>query len=80
MSGKLYESNLNSKDLYEFIVAEDKIVFGIYWAVKQMSLGEKSQVICPPEYAYGKEGIKNIVPPNTAIVYELHLVSIRDDP
>jgi len=45
-----------------------------------MSLGEKSEVTCPPEYAFGKEGIKNIVPPNTAIVYELHLVSIRDDP
>lgn len=42
--------------------------------VATMKVGEVSQLICKPEYAYGSAGSPPKIPPNASLVFE---VSIR---
>jgi FKBP-type peptidyl-prolyl cis-trans isomerase len=45
--------------------------------VAQMTLGEKSILTCPPDYAYGKQGAGQIIPPNSTLRFEVELLKIE---
>jgi FKBP-type peptidyl-prolyl cis-trans isomerase len=36
-----------------------------------MSIGEIAFITCPPDYAYGKNGIGGVIPPNATLVFEV---------
>ena len=46
-------------------------------ALKLMKTGSKWQVFIPSELAYGQTGFAGHIPPNTAIILEVELLSIR---
>jgi FKBP-type peptidyl-prolyl cis-trans isomerase len=48
-------------------------------ALQRMKVGGRMRVACPPELAYGDEGGRG-VPPNSAIVFDIHLLGIGDAP
>lgn len=47
---------------------------GLFYAVSQMNVGEKSKFIIPPELAYGKEGRGREIPPNSWIIADIWLI------
>jgi FKBP-type peptidyl-prolyl cis-trans isomerase len=42
-----------------------------------MSLGERATIICPPEYAYGNQGIGGIIPPKATLHFDVELISFK---
>ena len=40
-----------------------------------MSKGEVAKLICPPDYAYGKQGAAGIIPANATLHFEVELFS-----
>ena len=42
-----------------------------------MSVGEKARLTCTPDYAYGARGFPPVIPPNSTLVFEVELLSIR---
>jgi FKBP-type peptidyl-prolyl cis-trans isomerase FklB len=46
-------------------------------ALQMMSVGDKWRIACPPELAYGEQGAGDSIPPNTALVFEIHLIDIK---
>jgi FKBP-type peptidyl-prolyl cis-trans isomerase len=40
-----------------------------------MCKGEKSTVIISPDYAYGDEGIPDVVPAKAVLIFQMHLVN-----
>lgn len=47
-------------------------------ALKHMKEGEKWRLFVPPELAYGEKGLRDRVPPQSTLIYELELVEVID--
>ena len=43
----------------------------------EVSVGEKANLTCGPDYAYGKRGAGNVIPPNATLVFEVELLSFK---
>ncbi len=46
-------------------------------AVQLMKAGEKAQLVCPPEIAYGDKGAPPAIPPGATLVFDIHLLSFK---
>jgi UDP-GlcNAc:undecaprenyl-phosphate/decaprenyl-phosphate GlcNAc-1-phosphate transferase len=56
------------------------VIPGFGEALKLMSVGSKWQIFVPSKLAYGERGANNVIGPNTALIFEIELVSIQDKP
>ncbi|MFQ5416119.1 MAG: FKBP-type peptidyl-prolyl cis-trans isomerase [Myxococcota bacterium] len=45
-------------------------------AVTLLHVGEKAEVICPPDQAYGKQGAPGRIPPNARLTFEIELLEV----
>lgn len=63
---------------YLDMIDSDLIVNGVEVAIKAMKRCQKMRVLCTPEHAYGEKGNeKYAIPPNSSILYEIHLLSFE---
>lgn len=54
-----------------------KVIKGWREALLLMKEGAKWELFIPPELAYGKRGHSKSIPPNSALVYEVELISVK---
>lgn len=47
---------------------------GFDLAVSTMTCNEMSRFSCRPDYGYGADGFGQIIPPNTWLIFEIHLL------
>lgn len=78
-------SLLNGETIYEttddrpkFVrIDHDNVETGLHEALKLMKVGERAKFIFPSYLAYGFTGEAGKVPPNSTILYDIHLISIQ---
>ena len=51
-----------------------QVIRGWDRGVLQMSFGERSKLTISPEYGYGHEGVKPLIPPNAKLIFDLELL------
>jgi FKBP-type peptidyl-prolyl cis-trans isomerase FklB len=56
------------------------VIKGWTEALQLMPVGSKWQLFVPAQLAYGDNGAGQVIPPNTALIFEVELVSIKDKP
>ena len=54
------------------------VIPGFKEALKLMPVGSTWQFFIPPNLAYGERGAGNVIGPNTTLIFEVELVSIKD--
>jgi FKBP-type peptidyl-prolyl cis-trans isomerase len=62
-------------DREKFIVKDGSLIKGWDIAVSSMKIGEKARFRCTPEYAWGKDGVAPVIPPNAEIEVELKVLA-----
>ena len=72
-SGILYDSSSQYEAPVQAILGESALA-SFDEGIEGMKVGEIRQFRLPPELAYGEEGIENYVPPNSTIIFEVHLL------
>ena len=43
----------------------------------QMSVGERAELTCTPDYAYGAGGSPPIIPPNSTLIFDVELFGME---
>jgi FKBP-type peptidyl-prolyl cis-trans isomerase FklB len=76
VDGTVFDSSVDRGEPAEFGVGQ--VIPGWTEALQLMSVGDKWRIACPPTLAYGEQGAGDSIPPNTALVFEIHLISIKD--
>ena len=61
---------------FSFKIGEHKVIKGWEIGVKTMKIGEKSEFILSPEYAYGAQKVSDLIPENSTLTFEIELLEI----
>ena len=76
-SGKLFDaSHMNGKP-YTYVLGKGRSIPAWNEALKKMHKGDKVILVVPPDLAYGEEGIPELVPSNSTLVYQLELLDVQ---
>jgi FKBP-type peptidyl-prolyl cis-trans isomerase FklB len=75
VDGTVFDSSVERGEPAEFGV--NQVIPGWTEALQLMSVGDKWRIACPPHLAYGEQGAGDAIPPNTALVFEIHLIDIK---
>lgn len=75
VDGTVFDSSVQRGEPAEFGVHQ--VIPAWTEALQLMSVGDKWRIACPPELAYGERGAGESIGPNTALVFEIHLIDIR---
>jgi FKBP-type peptidyl-prolyl cis-trans isomerase FklB len=76
VDGSIFDSSIERGDPAEFGLTQ--VIPGWTEALLLMSVGDKWRIACPPTLAYGEQGAGDSIPPNTVLVFEIHLIDIKD--
>jgi FKBP-type peptidyl-prolyl cis-trans isomerase FklB len=75
VDGTVFDSSVERGEPAEFGVHQ--VIPGWTEALQMMSVGDKWRIACPPALAYGEQGAGDVIGPNTALVFEIHLIDIK---
>ncbi len=78
-SGKKFDSSVDAHQPFDFTLGKGDVIKGWDEGVAGMKVGGKRQLRVPPELAYGAPGYKDIIPPNSALIFEVRLLAVAPE-
>lgn len=75
VDGSVFDSSVQRGEPAAFGVTQ--VIPAWTEALQLMSVGDKWRVYAPPHLAYGEQGAGGVIPPNTALIFEVHLIGIE---
>ena len=61
----------------EFLIGQDHVESGLHEALQYMKVGDKALFILPSHLAHGLLGDEKKIPPQSAVLYDIELLSLR---
>jgi len=72
--GKVFDSSFNRNQPFIFQVGKRNVILGWDIGVQSMKVGERAILKCAPDYAYGKNGVSPVIPPNATLFFEVEVL------
>ena len=70
--------SITGSDSHTWTIGDDTVLIGFDESVVGMRAGGSRRAVIPPDLHYGKQGYADgLVPPNTDLIFEIQLVSVR---
>jgi len=73
----LYDNSYSKGQPFSVKFENDNVVDGLHQGLSILRAGDHAFVEVPSKLAYGKSGITELVPPNTDIVFDIRIESIK---
>jgi len=74
---RLYDNSYKNGVPFSFKFENAGVIDGLHQGMREMKPGENAFFEIPAELAYGKKGLVDLVPSNTAVVYDIRVISIE---
>jgi len=80
LNGKIFDSSLDKtpSEPFEFTIGRNEAIKGWDEGIAMMSAGGKATLIIPSKLGYGESGAGGDIPPYSALVFDVELVSVSD--
>ena len=70
----------DDSDMHEplkFVAGAGQLIAGFDQQAVQMATGEQRIIVIPPELGYGSRGAGGVIPPDSYLIFELELLSVK---
>jgi peptidylprolyl isomerase len=78
LDGKVFDSSIEREEPATFTLGGGRLIRGWEEGVMRMKIGDRYRLIIPPHLAYGQEGINNLIPPNSTLIFDVELVELKE--
>ena len=75
--GTKFDSSIDRETPFDFILGSGQVIKGWDLGVLGMKIGEKIKLTIPSDLAYGDDGIPNVIPPKSTLIFEVELLDIN---
>lgn len=75
--GSVFDSSTKRGVPIEFTLGVGQVIKGWDEGIADMKVGEKRQLIIPPDLGYGPNGHPPVIPPNSTLIFDVELVEIN---
>ncbi len=77
INGEPFSSTLKKRQIFKFKIGDGKVIPGLELAIRQMREGQVVFVIIPSYLAYGEEGLLDLIPPYSPLVFQVELKKVK---
>jgi len=78
--GKKFDSSRDRSEPFKFQIGVGQVIKGWEEGVLGMCVGEKRNLIVPPQLGYGDQGAGDIIPGGATLHFEVELMGIEEGP
>ena len=75
--GTQFDSSKEKNDPFEFTLGKAEVMAGWEQGLPGMKVGGKRRLTIPPALAYGSAGYPGFIPPDTTLVFDVEVVSVK---
>jgi len=76
LNGKKFDSSLDRKQPFKFILGAGRVIPAWDEAVSQLKIGDKVRIIAPSAIAYGARGAGGVIPPYSTLIFDIEVLGV----
>jgi FKBP-type peptidyl-prolyl cis-trans isomerase len=75
-AGDRIDESYNKGEPFEFVLGRNQVMPGLDEGIRLLKPGGSALLILPPDLAYGQMGLRDLVAPNTTVIYFVELADV----
>ncbi|XP_029912853.1 peptidyl-prolyl cis-trans isomerase FKBP10 [Myripristis murdjan] len=76
--GTAFDSSYQRNSTYNTYIGKGYVISGMDKALQGLCMGEKRRITVPPHFAYGENGVENLIPSSAVLIFDIHVIDFHN--